>query len=222
SYTGAMPRFSPDGAKLAYRSYGFRRMGLHVADTHGGTSRTLDSPTLHPLPDRTIVWSPDSRGILTIAGDDINRFGSFVFPVDGGEPVETGVVSLAIGFRRFQANAWIGDRLLAHIWNGSHFSLAEATISPRSWKTAAALRYITQGSGSEFGAVPSMDGRRLAFAAYTESNSAVWKIPMDVNAAKATGAPVQITAPLRSAQMPSPAAHAPALSYVSSDGPTPS
>jgi Tol biopolymer transport system component len=211
SFMGAMPKFSPDGQKLAYRAYAFRGMILQVIDLHGTNPRRIDSPKLHPASDNGFLWSPDGRGILTGVWGE-HDFGLYVFPVDGGAPVQT---SDSQQGRRLQATAWIGDRLLGNHWGGSRFSLAEARLSARSWKRGTELIQITRGTGSESGASPSADGTKIAFASYTEANSGVWKIPMDVAAGKPAGESVQLTPVLRYTQMPSPAARANVLAYVS-------
>jgi Tol biopolymer transport system component len=218
-----MPRFSPDGSKLAYRSYGFPFMFINVLDVKGGSSRRLDTPQVQPIPERGYTWSPDGRGILMLAFKD-GSGDIYVFPADGGTPLATGVRRLGLFRRSYgipRLSAWLGERVLMSVGDGSRFNLAEISISRTSSKASGALRPITQGSGSEYGASPAADGKRLAFAAYTESNSSVWRLPMDVASGKPTGVPVELTSPLRFSQMPAPAAGAAVLGYVSYEGSSP-
>src|SRR5262249_37303102 len=157
------PKFSPDGQKLAYRSYAFPNMLLHVTDLRGTTSERIDSPNWHPVVSGTaFLWSPDGRGILTPAADGAS-FGSYVFPIDGSAPIRVDESQRQI-IGRYQPTAWIGDRLFGNFREGFRSSLAEVGLSARSWKRGRGFTRITQGTGSESGAAPSADGSKIAFA----------------------------------------------------------
>ena len=55
------PRFSPDGASLAYGADYDGNMDIYVVPTRGGLPTRV---THHPAPDRMLDWYPDGSTIL--------------------------------------------------------------------------------------------------------------------------------------------------------------
>lgn len=82
------PRFSPDGASLAYSANYDGNVDVYVVPTFGGQVRRV---THHPMGDRMLDWTPDGDAILYASGmtSEKNRFSKlFTVPVAGGLPTE--------------------------------------------------------------------------------------------------------------------------------------
>lgn len=57
----SFPRFSPDGASLAYSANYHGNVDVYVVPTMGGLPRRL---THHPIEDQVLDWTPDGREVL--------------------------------------------------------------------------------------------------------------------------------------------------------------
>jgi dipeptidyl aminopeptidase/acylaminoacyl peptidase len=63
----AMPRWSPDGQRLAFVSDRVKQRGLFVLDLDGGEAREI---TRHNVPIGEIAWSPDGQRLAYVANFD--------------------------------------------------------------------------------------------------------------------------------------------------------
>ena len=80
------PRFSPDGAKIAYTADYDGNADVYVIPAAGGTPTRL---THHPMPDRVIGWHPDGKRVLFASERESGRqrFNQFyLVGLDGGLP----------------------------------------------------------------------------------------------------------------------------------------
>ena len=82
------PRFSPDGASIAFSAAYDGNTDVYVLPIAGGVPRRL---TWHPDVDRVLDWSPDGRSILIASSRESgkDRFNQlYLVPVDGGLPAK--------------------------------------------------------------------------------------------------------------------------------------
>ncbi len=85
-------RFSPDGKWLAYIALEPRDT-IRLAPTAGGDERALASGLVDIA---FVTWSDDSRHLLVLAHPNPSvDLDYWVVPVDGGTPVDTGVLRRA-------------------------------------------------------------------------------------------------------------------------------
>ena len=151
------PRWSPDGASIAFsslRSDG----GLFVVPISGGKPRQL---TFHEF-DFQPNWSPDGR---TIVFWGAGRGGLWTVPAQGGSPQK--IKSEAEGA---QSPAWSPDgRWIACIWQGSVTVIAS---------DGSTVRQVTKGPADQ---APSWspDGRQLFFLAPKSEELQIWSVPME-------------------------------------------
>ena len=217
SYGGAAPQYSPDGSKIAFSVTDWRSSGIDVVDPAGATLQKIRGPEI--LGGTGFAWTPDSRGILTVAFGD-GRPDCWIYSVNGGPRVPTGLGSEIARFtgtrRSGSIESLAGGHLLVSVSDSFRTSLLDVPVSP-SGKPTGSPRWLTKGSGTESEASLSSDGSRIAFASYTASSIGIWRIPMEVAAGRSTGPAVQLTQSPASYVMPAPAAHAPVLAYVSQD-----
>lgn len=65
-----LPRFSPDGTKLAYSAEYDGNVDVYVVPTTGGEPTRL---THHPMDDRVVGWHPDGERVLFASGRESGR-----------------------------------------------------------------------------------------------------------------------------------------------------
>ena len=84
--TEISPRFSPDGAWVAFSSDRMGNMDVWVVPSTGGEPRQL---TYFTGGDEVEYWTPDGRGIVITTQRGSHPFGSplYIVPLDGGLPV---------------------------------------------------------------------------------------------------------------------------------------
>lgn len=81
-----LPRFSPDGSKIAYSANYDGNMDVYVIDANGGIPSRL---TYHGMADRTLGWHPDGNKVLFASSRESGRqrYSQFyTVPVAGGMP----------------------------------------------------------------------------------------------------------------------------------------
>lgn len=83
--TAMDPRFSPDGAWVAYTDTANGNPDAFVVPTAGGTPRRL---TWHPAADEAVGWSPDGKSVLIRSNRDASNDSSqlYLLPLSGGPP----------------------------------------------------------------------------------------------------------------------------------------
>ncbi|HVL68112.1 MAG TPA: PDZ domain-containing protein [Vicinamibacterales bacterium] len=82
----SFPRFSPDGAHIAFSAEYDGNQDVYVIPATGGEPRRL---TYHPMPDRVVGWTPDGARVLFAASREsgrqrYNQF--FTVGIQGGMP----------------------------------------------------------------------------------------------------------------------------------------
>ncbi|MGA3328763.1 MAG: protein kinase [Terriglobia bacterium] len=191
---GRFPRFSPDGAWIAYWTGGqdqgvFPGMHAYVASAAGGPSRRLAAEfETATFP----TWSPDSRALL-FYGTRQGVTDWWVEPLDGGTPVRTGALEVFRENKLATAGMpaqWTGNHVLFSVSSGSNSNLWQIEISPRSFQ-AGRVEQLTSGTGMEVAPTAAQNGR-LAFASLTETIN-LWAIPLDPRQGKASGPPQRLT-----------------------------
>ncbi|MGH8042186.1 MAG: S41 family peptidase [Rudaea sp.] len=83
--TAGGPRFSPDGAWVAYTDAANGNADVFIVPTTGGTPRRL---TWHPAGDEALGWAPDGKSVLVRSNRDAANDSSklYLLPLSGGLP----------------------------------------------------------------------------------------------------------------------------------------
>ncbi len=200
------PRWSPDGARIAFLSDRSGEKHVWTIPTHGGEARPLTSGTRAPS---EIAWSPDGRWLAVVAKpvlpemrekSDVRVISRlrykqdgegfwdgrwkqlFLVPADGGEMRQVTSEECDHLFP-----AWSPDgRCLAYTANPDPY--ADLTNVTDVWvipvEGEGSLRRITRGLGPAQLPVWSPDGTRIAYvghdnACYGATNWAVWVTSRD-------------------------------------------
>ncbi|HLH47283.1 MAG TPA: S9 family peptidase, partial [Acidimicrobiales bacterium] len=137
------PRWSPDGAALAFVADRGEGAQLHVASLEGGDPRCLTSAP-HGLAQP--AWSPDGRRLAYVA-----RTGEWTEPSERSA-VERSAPRVVRGLRyRFDGIGWFDERR-------SHLFVVDAE------RDGAEPEQVTDGDWDDVDPAWSPDGRSLAFA----------------------------------------------------------
>jgi serine/threonine protein kinase len=210
---GRRPRFSPDGRNLAYwtgpwlSGVGPRGPGtsVFIIPTNGGKSRPIAEGFVTA---REPVWSPDGESLLFFGRKTADNSPSGVFdwwwaPLDGREPVPTGVLDLLNarglegagdddGFGELEAmpTTWTASGVVFSAHRGEGVNLWRLNVAARTGRvTETSLERLTFGAGSDF--LPSVDGNgRVAFQLTSEGYVSL-TLPLESNAGRPTGAIVR-------------------------------
>ncbi|MFL6388890.1 MAG: protein kinase domain-containing protein [Terriglobales bacterium] len=188
---GSNPRFSPDGAFIAYwtgepghvRSPSGK---LFVVPTAGSEPRQLAAE----LPDARIpIWAPDSQHILFQGSSDPDLPPDedadwWLVNVDGSHLVRTTILKdlLAQGLEIHpDAACWHGDSLVFSAAKQANVNIWTAGLKLRNLKVGLAQRLT---SGSAFETSPWVaDTEEMAFA-QENGNLRIWSSPLVLGAAK--------------------------------------
>jgi eukaryotic-like serine/threonine-protein kinase len=183
---GRQPRFSPDASRIAYTFGQVRgnpsssQSSLNILPLAGGEPTRL-------LPDFESVsgpvWSPDGRALLAFARHDrasplSESLDWWWIPIDGREPVRTGVLDLP-GLRAAEVvpRAWTADGVLFS--DGQN--LRSVAVSQTTGRVNGPARLITVASGAYEEPATSNDGS-IVFAALTKERVIARAVLNDVNA----------------------------------------
>jgi Tol biopolymer transport system component len=191
------PRFSPDGRSIAYRS----TQGFMVVSANGGQSRLLPELSGSPFIDAWgnrfpgPVWM-DSEHLLTTlaapASTQQREWDWFVFPVDGGKRIATGLAELfrsngftaaVPGFSRGTSLVFTGNK------NGQ-WNLWRVEIEKGSWR-ASSLRQLTFGTEMMAARSASLDG--LAAVEVSRFGSDAYFLPTDSDTGAIIGRAQRLT-----------------------------
>ena len=197
---GRRPRFSLDGAHIAYWIQGapFYTGNVFIAPAAGGSSSPV-RPEFASA--RYPVWSPDGKKLMILGARDPKDVGPggdwWIVPLDGSPPIQTGVVDIvqrqgiATGPTLTPAPAaWIGDEVLFSGGSGDSTNLWRIAI-PATGKAEHPAVRLTSNSSNE--AKPSViGGGRIVFASLTEHLN-IWSVPIAPNRGTITGGPEQVT-----------------------------
>ena len=166
---GLAPRFSPDGALLAYvkmpASFEARLFDLYVAPAQGGVPRPIhpefrvDYATQGAAP----VWSPDGKAVMVCGSLDADAASQdwWVFPVDGGAPVRTrALANLGMPPAVDYPDLWIGTSVyFVHGTTIEGVNIYRASIDPKSYAVTGPAVPVTGGPGMKIMLSGARDGR---------------------------------------------------------------
>jgi Tol biopolymer transport system component len=191
---GAIPRFSPDGAWIAYVGDGawwpstYARMFLVPAS--GGPAQPFQSDFgLGPLPlSLGPIWSPDGRFLLFMGAKvgDRASLDWWVAPVEGGPVVRTRATSNLPEHdgMRFPC-AWVGRHvLMAQGSQSEGLNLYRVRISPGDFRVTGPPEPLTSGTGLTHGASVARDGRIVINRITWDTQ--LWAVDREVGSPAAT------------------------------------
>jgi serine/threonine protein kinase/Tol biopolymer transport system component len=184
---GRRPRFSPDGARIAY-FIGDHFSKIFLMDVNGGTPKPF-----HPEFSlaRYPVWSPDGKHLLFVGRKD-GKSDWWVAPVDGGPAVATGALpAMQVNRATVGPDAWTGDKpeIIFSAKVGDSTNLWTYSLSPSSWRVEGEPRRLTFGTGLEVQPyVPFLTNRPLmAVFASQQTTTGLWSVPIDAATGKSKG-----------------------------------
>jgi Tol biopolymer transport system component len=181
---GRRPRFSPDGAYIAYWVGNWYLGKAFVVPLNGGTPIAIQ-PEFASV--RDPVWSTDGKKLLILAARDLRDFPDpfdwWVAPREGGPPVKTEAFSI---FRRQRGwpfpllvtpAGWIRDQVFFSATVDGLSSLWQLAVPATTAKASGPPQRLTSGTTLE--AKPSVNaGGDIAFASLT-ANLNIWALPID-------------------------------------------
>ena len=182
-------RFSPDGKWLVYLAIDSPDAVRLVSGD--GKERVLPTGLVDIS---SATWSDDSRHLLVVGHPDPSAdLDCWIVPVDGGVPVDTGVlrqarqrdlvvVSMAI--------AWTGDSIFFTAAGRQGIHVWRQRVSPATFAPSGGPELMTPGGESAF--FPTVSRQRLGFVGvHTDTN--MWSVGIDATTGKAEGAPRRLT-----------------------------
>ena len=206
---GVDPRYSPDGATVAYwmgKSFGSSigaaaaPHSLFLVPASGGHPSEVQTDlntTGQP------IWAPDGKHLI-VSGTRIEsrlRSDWWVVPARGGLAAPTGALaafrkqgmSESVHFLSVvpRPDSWVGDSILFSGQFHDSMNLWRVPISTGDWRVNGPARRLTTGSGLEV--KPSMSSTGpIAFAGVALSAN-IWSLPVNANQARVTGPLLRIT-----------------------------
>jgi serine/threonine protein kinase len=198
---GFSPRFSPDGAWIAYGLRDALGGGLYVAPAAGGPATRIAAQFYAA---RGHVWSPDGTHLLfwgqrTRDGPPEGNVDWYVAAVTGESPVPTGArdALLREDFETFQKlplpEAWIraGHRVVFHGHVGDSWNMWQVALSPQTWQVRVRAERVTFGTTDEAAASVTPEGR-MVFISRT-MGADIWSVAIDAERGKTLGSPRRLT-----------------------------
>ena len=182
-------RFSPDGKSLVYLAVDSPEVVRLVSAD--GKERALATG----LVDIAFAsWSDDSRYLLLVGHPDASTdLDCWIVPVDGGAPIETGVLRQARQRELvviLRAIAWTGDSIFFTGAGRQGINLWRQRVAPATFAPSGPPELMTPGGESAF--FPTVSHQRLGFvSAHTDTN--MWSVGIDPRTGKAKGAPRRLT-----------------------------
>lgn len=196
---GLRPRYSPDGATVAFwtgdRAYSAATVysEVYLAAADGGKVEKLNTEVVATgVP----VWSPDGRALLVagrIRGDPETSQDWFVVSMGGKEAVRTGAAEMLRANKLLLQTTTNADyvRPIPHAWTaegivfsaplGDAVNIWEAPIES-DFRMTRKPRRLTSGTGLEGGVSVAHAGgkRRMAFSS-TIANTDIWSLPFSTD-----------------------------------------
>ena len=182
-------RFSPDGQSLVY-------LAMDAPDTlrlvlGNGDERALATGLVDVS---SATWSDDSRHLLVVGHRDPSADRDcWIVPVDGGVPVDTGVLRQA-RLRGLiiisMATAWTGDSIFFTAAGRQGINVWRQRISPATFEPNGPPELMTPGGESAF--FPTVSRRRLGFVG-VHADTNMWSVGIDAATGRADGAPRRLT-----------------------------
>ncbi len=185
------PKLSPDGRQIAYVE---NRNGWHLmtVSSAGGQPRELQAFAATPgVRPSESTWTADGRYLLftvvkpTEAGSA--EWDWFAFPVDGGDPVKTGIGEKlrAAGAGQASPQVVTAGRVLGSAVSNGHRNVWEVPLSPGSWSLKGVPRQLTFGAFDERpSSVSATDTMALMVEKYS---SGIYLIPLSPSTGQPTG-----------------------------------
>ena len=169
------PKLSPDGRQIAYFDFQQNVRRLMTISSEGGQPREVAAWGRIPgAPRGRAAWTSDSRYLLCVAprksqATNAEEMEWFAFPVDGGEPVETGVGDAlrAAGLGPTAPFLTVGDRVLFAARRRGPLNVWEVRLSPGSWRVRGIPQQLTFGTSNEFPVSLSSTGALAVLAGAT-------------------------------------------------------
>ncbi len=150
-----MPRFSPDGKKIAFISDRDGNMNLWVMNADGTEPKVLSKERTNPL--RSPAWTPDGRFVVAYKSVMGTGSGLFQYHIDGGS-----------GFKVDSANGTGA----AFSPDGRFLYFSRQGIHRLDKRTGESVR-LTHGIGGGVRPVVSPDGRWLAYGRVHDHETAL-------------------------------------------------
>ena len=178
------PSFSPDGKWLTFIALE-PRANLRLVPAVGGEERSL-APGLVDFAYST--WSDDGHHVLVIARPDpAVDIDCWVVPLNGGAPVDTGVLRRARqqGFIVIpMSSAWCGDSIFYSAVGRQGLHLWRQRISSATFEATGAPELMTPGT--DFAFFPTASRRHLSFV-LTHGDTNMWSVAIDAVSGKGYG-----------------------------------
>ena len=145
---GFNPRFSPDGARIAYEG---QHGKLYTVGAMGGPPQAADSATSaasYPL------WTSDGKHLLALVRNGDAEFDWLVVPLEGGRAFSSGAKDVFL--RQQLGNPayppapgdWLGDRVVFSAGQKESASLWELTLSAKTFHVSGPAQRLTTGPGA--------------------------------------------------------------------------
>jgi Tol biopolymer transport system component len=171
-------RLSPDGRRLAYVALE-PPYGLRVADADGTQDRHV-APGL--LDVSTPIWLPASKHVLVRAHPDVSIEPDYwVVPLDGGPPVNTGVLQMARRHALWllsSAPVWTDKGVVFSATGRDDVKVYRQPLDPATYQAQGAPEALTSGSAA--GWFPAGAPGRLAFVSgHPDIN--LWSVAIDAD-----------------------------------------
>jgi Tol biopolymer transport system component len=182
--SGHNPRFSPNGAQIAYwaggRLTGVASSHIFVVPASGGQPREIQTGSfLNRFP----IWTEDGKQLLFSCGGQMLWCAVTPGSPDPAHRVQANLPrpNISAGIGPVPSGWWNGRVLFA----APGFGLRVVRLSTRSWEVIGSQVSITAGSALEMN--PSVsNGGAIAFASLTH-NANVWSLPVHAATGKPSG-----------------------------------
>jgi eukaryotic-like serine/threonine-protein kinase len=198
---GTLPRFSPDGATIAFLVPAALtgRARLFLISAGGGAPRAFQpdfvSVSVSPAGHQPPLWSPDGASLLFggVRAGDPKTLGWWIAPAAGGEAAAIGGLPDPPPGQVRYALAWHGE----HVYyvdgepiNGS--TLYRVRLAPGPWRLAGTPERLASYAGLVVGASTSTRGRMVFVGLAPVQN--VWSVRLRAGERAASGPLERLTA----------------------------
>ena len=182
-------RFAPDGTWLVYLAIDSHDAVRIVSAT--GDERVVTTGLVDVA---FATWSDDCRHLLVVGHPNPSAdLDCWIVPVDGGAPVDTGVLrrarqqgSIVISM----AVAWTGDSLFYTAAGRQGIHVWRQHVSPTTFEAIGSPELMTPGGDSAF--FPTVARQRLAFVG-VHADTNMWSVGIDARTGKAKDSPRRLT-----------------------------
>jgi Tol biopolymer transport system component len=180
------PSFSPDGERIAFRSYR-EPAGIYVMEATGENPRPVTAGGFHPS------WSPDGREIVfSEARRDLPG-------LRNTNPSKLWIVNVETGVKRLLT---AGDAMQP-VWSPNGARIAFWFMPPGVGRSDIAIMsreggepvVITKDASTNWNPVWSPDGKYLYFASDRSGNMNFWRVAIDEESGKVLAEPEAVVTP---------------------------